>query len=77
MPAKCRHSDSETPKSHRPSLNCKVRIALMEKISQIFAAAGKVPQMRECQLPAINHVANPHPLYHVCLIYVSSKTKIR
>ena len=28
------------------------------------------------KLRPINQIANPHPLYHGCLIYASSKTKV-
>jgi hypothetical protein len=79
MPAKRKRSDSEPPNPHRHWLNCKLqmRIVLMDKISPILGAPGKILQRQEYQLRPINHVAIPHPLYQECIIYASSKTEIR
>ena len=39
----------------------------------ILIVKGKFPH----KLRPINQIANPHPLYHLGIIYASSKTKIR
>jgi hypothetical protein len=40
-------------------------------------ATGKALPGPKYRLRSINQIANPHPLYRVCIIYASSKTEIR